>query len=80
MGLCALPHDAVGGPMTAVPFRRIAPKAKRMPAHIHLMRLETSPLYVRREAETRDTRLIAKLKAFAYLDGESQPVKWRGEK
>ena len=56
-----------------LPFRRLTPKLKRMPAHIHLMRLETSPLYQRREREAQQTAQYAKLKAIWYLASDFRP-------
>lgn len=59
--------------MTAVPFVRVRPKSYRLPAAAHLLRLETSPLYLRREREASATAQQARLAALWYLDEQRTP-------
>lgn len=67
----------------ALPFRRqkaVPHPPTRRSAVECVTRLETSPLVLRREREFRETHDLAKRRAFAYVDNQTQPVKWAGER
>jgi len=59
----------------ALTFAKKSPKMTRMPAHVHALRLESSPLYIRREREAALTKQAAIMKACWYLDPKFQ-ARW----
>jgi len=58
-----------------LPFRKLKPAVlcQRMPAHVHALRLESSPLYIRRQREAMHTHQTSILSATWYLDAKFQP-------
>lgn len=61
----------------ALPFRKLTPKLPaRLPAQFHLLRLETSPLYLRRERDAAETKATAQRSALWYLDAKFEP-RWQ---
>lgn len=57
----------------ALPFRKSSPKVQRLPASVHARRLETSPLYIRREREAAERKTAARIAAAWYLDPKFTP-------
>jgi hypothetical protein len=62
-----------------LPFRKVVAKMTRMPAHVHALRLEASPLYLRREREAANTRELAKMRAHHYTSAQFRP-RWEDAK
>lgn len=62
-----------------LPFRKVVAKMTRMPAHVHALRLEASPLYLRRERESAVTHQQAKLSAHHYMSAQFRP-RWEDAK